>query len=356
MISLNLPANAEAGRPFVTRLKLDDTGEPNDSIFVGQEGGALLFSGDQGLFEIAGVTAADINGDVILVNPADQRAERLIRAGSKHNTLLITERCDQLCVMCSQPPKKSHIDRFTEFAQACVLAESNTVIGLSGGEPTLFKDQLFELIEQTLTARPDLRFHILSNGQHFSEDDVERMRQPLFQNVLWGIPLYAANAELHDQIVAKAGAHARLHDSFAHLLCAGANVELRTVLLQTNVNALSALAEHVTTFFRLISHWSIMQLENIGFAKNRWAALYYDHRDQFSPIGTAVDRATLYGIPVELFNFARCSIPPAYRSYAPPSISDWKQRYADACTGCRERALCCGFFEWHPKGEVVTPL
>ncbi|MBL7373277.1 His-Xaa-Ser system radical SAM maturase HxsC, partial [Escherichia coli] len=83
-----------------------------------------------------------------------------------------TERCDQLCVMCSQPPKKTHVDRFALFEQACLLAEPDSVIGISGGEPTLYKAELLGMIERVLTARPDLAFHVLTNGQHFQSEDI----------------------------------------------------------------------------------------------------------------------------------------------------------------------------------------
>lgn len=356
MIALTLPAEAEARQRYVARLKAGPMTHDLDAKFMGEADGGLLFSGVNGLVDIQGVAAADLDGDIVLVDPAGRRVERLLRAGSRHNTLLVTERCDQLCLMCSQPPKKTHVDRFAEYTQACLLAEPNSVIGISGGEPTLFKVELLAMVETVLTARADLRFHILSNGQHFEADDVERLRSPIYRRVQWGIPLYASEPALHDEIVAKAGAFDRLHKSFAHLLRAGASIELRTVVLRPNLAGLPELAAHVSTYLRFIGSWSIMQLEHIGFARNRWTELYVDHRDAFGPIAEAVDHATLFGIDVALFNFPRCTVPPAYRALAPASISDWKQKFLAACDGCRERAACSGFFEWHPDDGEVTPL
>ena len=100
-----------------------------------------------------------------------------------------------------------------------------------------------------------------------------------------------------------------------------------------------------------------MQLENIGFAKNRFSNLYVDHEQHFWPIAEAIDVAVLYGIPVSLFNFARCSVPKNYREYAVASISDWKRKFPMACNTCKEQAICSGFFEWHPETMAkVTPL
>jgi His-Xaa-Ser system radical SAM maturase HxsC len=261
--------------------------------------------------------------------------------------------------MCSQPPKKTHVDRFSWFREACVLAPENMVIGISGGEPTLYKQDLLNLIEATLDARPDLSFHVLSNGQHFDASDVERLRHPAFRRVTWGIPLYSSDAEEHDRIVGKTGAFERLERSFVTLLRAGARIELRTVLLRSNVGRLDELARHISVRLGFIEIWSIMQLENIGFARNRWPELYFDHAVDFEPVGKALEIASVTGTPVQLFNFPLCTVPSNLRHLAPPSISDWKRKYAKACDACRARESCSGFFEWHPEAgsmERVRPL
>ncbi|WP_066793508.1 His-Xaa-Ser system radical SAM maturase HxsC [Sphingomonas soli] len=359
MIQLSLPALAQAERAFVTRLRLDrDQLEAGDSLLFESDATSATFAGPHGLLSIEGVLPSDLDGDVVLMQPDIQRIERLLRAGSPHNTLLITERCDQLCVMCSQPPKKTHVDRFDLLEQACLLAEPGIVIGISGGEPTLYKEQLFGMIERVLEARDDLEFHILSNAQHFGQGDVERLRDPSFRRVTWGVPLYASDAVLHDEIVGKQGAFARLEESLAWLMLSGARVELRTVLVSPNLDALPALARYVTRRLRFIDAWSIMQLENIGFARNRWDNLYVDHSRSFAPVAEALTTATLHGVPARLFNFPRCTVPEPFRHLAAASISDWKRKYVEACGTCAERDACTGFFEWHPEEAVegVHPL
>ena len=55
---------------------------------------------------------------------------------------------------------------------------------------------------------------------------------------------------------------------------------------------------------------------------------------------------------VSLYNFPLCTIPDFYRKYAVRSISDWKQKYLDECTGCVEKDYCGGFFEWYNKKRI----
>jgi His-Xaa-Ser system radical SAM maturase HxsC len=339
VIELTLPALAEAEHPFIARLRTRRnamTG-PDDAILCDEDDTGATFAGAHGLLAIDGLSAQALDGDVVLVQPDGGRIERLLRAGSPHNTLLVTERCDQLCVMCSQPPKKTHVDRFALFEQACLLAEPDSVIGISGGEPTLYKAELLGMIERVLTARPDLAFHVLTNGQHFQSEDIARLRAPLFRRILWGIPLYAHDAALHDHIVGKQGAFTRLEESLAHLLLSGARVELRTVLVRDNFEVLPELARYLATRLRFIHAWSIMQLEHVGFARNRWRELYVEHAQDFRPIAAALDHAKLHGVPAHLFNFPRCTVPAPYRYLAAASISDWKRKYVEACDGCRER-------------------
>jgi len=359
MIPRALKATAEADAQFVVRLSsAANDHSQKDAALVATSEGRALYSCQFGLFELEGVDSEDLEGDVVLVNPSAGRAERLIRAGSSHNSLLVTERCDQLCIMCSQPPKKTHVDRFSLFTEAVLLAPKDCVIGITGGEPTLFKDQLFGMLEHVAFARPDLRFQVLTNGQHFEAADIERLRHPAYRAVQWGIPLYAEQAELHDEIVGKSGAFARLQQSFAHLIIAGASVELRTVLLTTNLAELPRLARLVSSRLSFVGAWSIMQLENIGFARNRWDQLYVDHSTNFAAIAEALSIAALHGVNARLFNFARCTVPAEFREYAIASISDWKRRYAQACSACSERRACSGFFEWHPDPDAVgvSPL
>jgi His-Xaa-Ser system radical SAM maturase HxsC len=349
MIPLRLPSQCDAEAPFVAKLMAQRDGAAECGRVVAEDEGAVSFATRHGLLTIEGAQARELDGDVVLVHPGASRTERLLRAGSRHNSLLVTERCDQLCVMCSQPPKKTHHDRFDLLEQACLLAEPHQTIGITGGEPTLYKERLFGLVERVLAERPDLAFHILSNGQHFCVEDIERLRQPQFGQVVWGIPLYAADAALHDRIVGKAGAFDTLQDSLATLALARSRIELRTVLLRTNYAVLPALSRYIGARLRFLEAWSIMQLENIGFARNRWAHLYVNHAADFADLGLAIDLAELHQVPVRLFNFPKCSVPGAYRHLAFASISDWKRKYAPACDACTQKDACCGFFEWHPE-------
>lgn len=362
MIPLQLHARVTGPQvPFVVRLKsAADRHSGTDGILLRDQRDAFLidqwpdhlaFSFAGGKFELFGASEADVAGDILLVDPHRSIAQRLIRARSPHNTLLVTEQCDQLCVMCSQPPKKTHVDLFGYFASAVELAPQSMSVGLSGGEPTLHKHELFAFLQRAHTARPDLTFHVLTNAQHFDWSDLPFLRDSARWGICWGVPIYAASEADHDAIVGKSGAFRRLLDSLSVLVQAGAEIELRTVVMQNNAQELPRLARFVATHLSSVAVWAIMQLENAGYARNAWRQLFYDNSQSFDCIAEAIDIARARGLSVSLYNFPRCTVAPGYRDLAVRSISDWKQRYLAVCEECRERPACAGFFEWYPEKD-----
>jgi len=347
MIPLVLAAEVRgADAPFVVRLS--STSESVDDALLRQtDQNTLVVSHGRARARMAGSDPAPFLGDIVLLDPARSTMQRLIRAGSRHNTFLVTERCDQLCVMCSQPPKKTHHDNFLHYERAALLAPQDAVLGFSGGEPTLYKRELFELLARVHAARPDLRFHVLTNAQHFSNGDIPFLSSAAGRTVQWGVPLYAPDAELHDRIVGKDGAFGALLDGLAILCRAAANVELRTVLTTMNAASLPCLAHFISRLVPFAAPWAIMQLERIGYASNRWNELFFDSSADFEPVANAINIARLSEIPTLLYNFPLCTVPPAYRVFAPATISDWKNKFLEVCEGCSLRSSCGGFFAWH---------
>jgi His-Xaa-Ser system radical SAM maturase HxsC len=338
--------------PLVARLVMtSDAKNPSDAMLVACGDGTADF--DVGGFSLRVHTddPASLNGDVVLVIPGRRTLHRLIRASSPHNTLLITEQCDQLCVMCSQPPKQYHTDMFDQFLEAVRLAPADATIGLSGGEPLLHKKRLFEFLIRAQKHRPDLRFHILTNGQHLLAEDEADLRDLDMASILWGIPIYASEAKIHDYIVGKAGAFGILQENLARMGRIGAAIELRTVVMQSNIDHLERLAEYITLRQPFAQVWAIMQLENIGYARMNWKTEFSDTSQSFHGISQAMDLSLGKGLSTALYNFPLCSVPEEYRRYCVASISDWKQKFLATCENCTLKSKCTGFFEWYPEAR-----
>lgn len=362
MISLQLRSSPlPIYEPLVMRLNSVRTSDQNahsdrDAFLVDFDGQTAEYDFQGFSVRVDCLDPDDLDGDVVMHSPGRNILHRLIRSGSEHNTLLVTEQCDQKCIMCSQPPKDTHVDLFDAFLEAVLLAPSDVTIGLSGGEPMLHKVKLFELLANANLARPDLRFHVLTNGQHFEPSDLSSLNKIDLNSVLWGIPVYAAEPDIHDRIVEKRGAHSQLHESLALLGSAGADIELRTVVMKSNVDGLSRLASHLVTHVPYAHYWAIMQMENIGYARMNWDAEFFDNSTCFHPIGNALSLATAKGLETMLYNFPLCTIPEPYRHFAVRSISDWKQKYLSPCKQCKRRSGCGGFFQWYPDANGFSEI
>lgn len=289
------------------------------------------------------------SGEVVILFFSAGCSQRFYRPDSNSNTILLTERCDQKCLMCSQPPKDRDYMHWELYKEAINFVPPDAVIGVSGGEPTIFLSELLDFIENAVNVYPNIRFHILSNAQHFEKKHSYKLFS-LRENILWGIPIYASDPDLHDHIVGKNGAFDKLLKGFNILLNSSSRVELRTVVLGDNYSNFLALAHFLTTHLSWAEVWAIMQLEPIGFARIDWQAKFVDTSENFEILEEVLKLTELKDMKTLLYNFPICTVKPRFRQRCVKSISDWKQKYLDECNVCVCKTGCAGFFEWY-NGE-----
>ena len=287
-------------------------------------------------------------GEILIFFPNQNLIQRFYRPSSNSNTILLTEQCDQVCLMCSQPPKNKDYLHWELYLKAAGIMPIGSILGISGGEPTLYKEELFEFLIKAIEINPSLLIHILTNAQHFDVNDLETL-EILNENVLWGVPIYSENANEHDQIVGKDGAFDALIEGFNCLLKSGSRVELRTVLLQNNYPSFAKLSKFIARHFVWIEKWAIMQLEPMGYARIEWPLKFVDTTIAPENLENAVFTASSCGIHTELYNFPLCTVPFQLRKFCVKSISDWKQKYLPNCDQCKSKNSCCGFFEWYDR-------
>ena len=333
--------------PLLVRLAAveEDSKVPAAGLIY-QDKSSAWFQLEKEIFEVRTTDVNQLLGDVVLVNPERSVGERIVRYQSTHNTLLVTEKCDQLCVMCSQPPKNYELDLFHIYRDALEYAPLNAIIGISGGESLLYKEQVFELIEQTSEQRSDLGFHILTNAQHLKHEDVPRLQKLPHERIRFAVPIYAPVATIHDEIVGKTGAFDQLLLGIENLMVAGAEIEIRTVIMRQNVDLLCDLANFISWEIPDIDHWAIMQMEYIGYAKKNWREIFYDHSQDVAPLHDAITIAEQHGITCQLYNMPLCTLPERLHNRAPRTISDWKQTYFSQCHSCSKKPDCSGVFAW----------
>lgn len=303
-------------------------------------------------------------GDVLSVSESGQRIKVLWRHDSRQNSVLLTERCDHYCLMCSQPPKANNDDWLMNEALELVrlLPRTTTDINFTGGEPTLYGDKLVRLLLLCRNLLPFAAVHILSNGRRFSDADFAAAYAAVGNpNQMVGIPIYGPEPALHDYVVQARGA---FEETVRGILMLGElhqRIELRVVVHKTTAPYLVEIAEFIARNLPFVEHVAFMGLEMIGFARANIDEVWIDPMEYQSELVEAVRRLDRRRVRTYLYNHQLCLLDRELWPFAVRSISDWKNEYHPECLACSVSDACGGFFysaKYRHSEHIhaVTPL
>ncbi len=286
------------------------------------------------------------DGDVVALEPATGKLRVLFRKRSPYNSFLLTERCNNYCLMCSQPPRDVADGWIVdEILRALPLIGRDAAeIGFTGGEPTLLGDRFLELVRVAKSYLPHTALHVLSNGRTFAEPLAAALAAIRHPDLMLGIPVYSDLAHIHDHVVQADGAFDETIRGILNLKRHGVRVEVRVVLQQQTIPRLASLARFLTRNLLFVDQVALMGLELTGFARANLEQLWIDPADYQSELGEAVGILDRAGMRVAIYNSQLCVLDPAIRRFARRSISDWKQEYMPQCDGCSAKDTCGGFF------------
>ncbi|MGX9432602.1 radical SAM protein [Bradyrhizobium sp. LeoA1S1] len=149
------------------------------------------------------------DGDIIGIRHASKRFRTLFRRNSKHNSFLVTERCNNYCLMCSQPPKD--VDDgwiLDEIRESVPLVDPATrSLTFTGGEPLTDWRGFIIVLANCRDLLPRTALQVLTNGRAFSHSEIvdewSSVRHP---NLIAAIPVYSAVDHVHDHVVQAKGA------------------------------------------------------------------------------------------------------------------------------------------------------
>jgi His-Xaa-Ser system radical SAM maturase HxsC len=250
--------------------------------------------------------------------------------------------------MCSQPPReRDDSDRLEEHFRLIDLIDPATAeLGLTGGEPTLFRDGFLALIARCKERLPATALHVLTNGRlffyrHFAEK-LGRIEHP---DLVLGIPLYSDVDTLHDHIVQAPGAFEETVIGLQHLDRYGVRVELRVVLHALSIPRLPQLAAFIARNFPFVCHVALMGLEMVGLVHRNLGELWIDPADYQRELLAAAEILCDAGMNVSIYNHQLCVLDRRLWPLARKSISDWKNVYLPECNGCAAIDQCGGFFQ-----------
>lgn len=301
------------------------------------------------------------DGDVISLEPKSGTVRVLFRKASAYNHFLLTERCNNNCLMCSQPPRAVQDGWIVDeiLGALPLIDRSAREIGFTGGEPTLLGERFIELVRATESYLPNTALHVLSNGRNFSDDQLAASVAAIrHHDLMLGIPVYSDLAHLHDYVVQADGAFDETLRGILNLKRQGVRVEIRAVLQRPTTERLPHLARFIARNLLFADHVALMGLEVTGFARANLDRIWIDPADYAEELLAAVRILTQAGIRTSIYNSQLCVLPEELRPYARRSISDWKQEYLPACDACSRRSDCAGFFETSgmKHSRAITPI
>jgi len=350
-------------RPFIGRIReCDDVPVAfrNQEILRVRSGAAAppgflayLFDGcpanppEHNAFVLAPGFAYLGDGDVVRVDAPTGAISTLHRKGSHSNSFLVTERCNNQCIMCSQPPtERADAWRMDEVRQVIPLISPDTrEIGVNGGEPGLLGPKLIELLDMLKACLPRTAVHILSNGRPFADRALTQaladVRHP---DVMVGVPIHSDLPEEHDYIAQARGAFDETVRGILNLKKAGIRVEIRFVIHAQSSPRLPAFAEFVARNLLFVDHVALMGMEIEGFARENLDVLWIDPLDYATKLMQAVRCLLRAGSRVSIYNLPLCVLPDELHPFARQSISDWKTAYVEECEDCGRRERCSGLF------------
>ncbi len=286
-------------------------------------------------------------GDIIHVPDDGRRVTVLWKNSARHNALLLTEQCDNYCLMCSQPPKDRDDSWLFDRARKVIslLPQGAQALSLTGGEPTLHADALIGLLEHCKQVAPGLSVHLLSNGRRFADPEFTgRYAAVGLADIMAGIPVYAPEPGLHDFIVQAAGAFEETVHGILNLASHGQAVEIRVVVQRHTVPVLPSLAAFIARNLPFVAQVALMGLEMTGLARPNSPLVWADPAGYQRELAEAVDILATAGIATRIYNHQLCVLDRRLWPHAVRSISDWKNDYLDICRSCSVRDACGGVF------------
>ncbi len=316
-------------------------------VLVGDAQAAEKLIGDRRAVILPEAYAYLGSGDILRITPHRCAVRVLYRRASPNNSILLTERCNHYCLMCSQPPKAADDSWLVdEVLQTIPLIDPETrELGFTGGEPTLLGADLMRILTACKNWLPRTAVHVLSNGRRFADRAfVQAYAAVDHPDLMVGIPVYSDLSTIHDYVVQADGAFDETLRGILNLKRLGQRVEIRVVLHKQTYTRLPYLAEFIARNLCFVDHVALMGLELTGFARANLDALWIDPHDYQGELYEAVSHLAVRRIRVSIYNHQLCVLDPRLWPYARKSISDWKNEYLEECKGCLRRQECGGFF------------
>lgn len=269
---------------------------------------------------------------------------------SEDNALVFTMQCNSNCVMCpcSELSRKNgqlcSADELITMMR--YMPENVTHLTLTGGEPTLLKEDFFEFLKHIQNNRSGTHFQLLTNGRAFSDYRfTERFISCLPDNIDVGIPIYGYDSKTHDAITRANGSFKEAIIGIHNLLHYHIDVEVRIVLNKMNIDYLDKIAAYIVKYLPGVNKVAFMGLELMGNAAKNMTDVWVPYEIATQKSERAISYLIANGINVQIYNIPLCKVPKRLWNICAMSITDYKVQYNEECESCAVKNICGGIFD-----------
>lgn len=300
---------------------------------------------------ICGVDETDtlVDNDVIEISPDTLTIRVLYRANSTDNFLMLTNKCNNNCIMCPDSLKVrtenknipiSILKKYIEL-----IHKEVKFLCITGGEPTLLKEDFIEVIRYLRETLSGTEYLLLTNGRMFyNKRFVEAFVINAPENLITAIPIHGHYPELHDNISGVKGSFIQSLYGVKNLYELGGKIEIRVVINKLNYNVIANIADMISDYFPKVVRVNFMAMEMLGNAVVNKEKVWIDFNSVQEKLKEAVFILLKSGIETRIYNFPLCSLDESIWNLSVRSISDYKIRYKQQCNECSVMKNCGGFF------------
>ena len=255
--------------------------------------------------------------------------------------------CDCRCLMCPQPPK-AHDKTLTEISNQIlnlIKTDSNQTICLTGGEPTLLKEDFFDILGVINEKHPKSTVMMLTNGKSFADFEFTKHFVSVRpRDFLTCVSMHSEVDEVHDRIVGTKGSFYKTAMGLQNLARFREKIEIRLVINRLNAQHLESIATFIYRNFPFITHCAFMGMEITGYARDNYDTIWIDPREYQDELSRAIRVLSRADMNVSIYNVPLCLLKQESWSFARQSISEWKNEYLPICEKCSVKSRCCGIF------------
>ena len=206
--------------------------------------------------------------------------------------MLLTERCDNYCLMCSQPPKTATTTGSWTHAFDLIrlLPRRHDGIAFTGGEPTLYGERLIDLLKLARNLLPFAGVHC-SRTDDASAMPTSPRATPSVANPHHDGRASRSTEPNHRSTTTSCRRRARSTRPSAGILNLaqlGQRIEIRVVIHKQTAPQLPEIAEFIARNLTFVDQVALMGLEMIGFARANIDDVWIDPVDYQTELTEAV--------------------------------------------------------------------